>query len=79
MARKRKQKSIVKKPKIESEYWEDIEVTDPATGKIIQQRVKVTRYKSGPQCEDIIDGDEDFLDKLQKDCNDDNSKSKLND
>lgn len=35
-----------KDPRIEQEYFEDIEVTNPKTGEKIIQRVKITRYKS---------------------------------
>lgn len=34
-----------KDPRIEQEYFEDIEVTNPKTGEKIIQRVKITRYK----------------------------------
>lgn len=39
-ARKRKDK------RIESEYWEEIEVTNPKTGKKTIQKIKITRYKA---------------------------------
>jgi hypothetical protein len=34
-----------KDPRIESEFYEEIELTDPITGEIIKQRVKIIRYK----------------------------------
>lgn len=44
--KKTKEKKIKKDPRIESEYFEDVEITDPVTGKKIIQRVKVVRYKT---------------------------------
>ncbi len=41
-----KPKKKRKDPRIEEEYFENIEVTDPKTGKITTQKVKVTRYKA---------------------------------
>ena len=35
-----------KDPRIEKEYFEEIEVTDPLTGKKIKQKVKITRYRA---------------------------------
>ena len=35
-----------KDPRIESEFYEEIEITDPVTGKKTIQKVKVTRYKA---------------------------------
>ena len=35
-----------KDPRIELEYFEEIEVTDPKTGEITTQKVKITRYKA---------------------------------
>jgi hypothetical protein len=40
MARKKKDKNI------EKEYWEEIELLDKATGKMIKQKVKIVRYKA---------------------------------
>jgi hypothetical protein len=44
-AKKRVQKTPRKDPRIESEWLEDVEITDPKTGKKQIHRVKVTRYK----------------------------------
>ena len=44
--KKTKEKKTKRDPRIESEYFEDIEMTDPLTGKKIIQRVKVVRYKT---------------------------------
>ena len=40
-----------KDPRIEEEYYEEVEVTDPVTGEKITTKVKITRYKSagGPK------------------------------
>jgi hypothetical protein len=35
-----------KNDNIESEYWEEITLTDPTTGKTFSQKVKITRYKT---------------------------------
>lgn len=35
--------------RIESEYIDEIELTDPITGKVSIHRVKVTRYKSAAE------------------------------
>lgn len=35
-----------KNDNIDSEYWEDVVLTDPTTGKKFTQKVKITRYKS---------------------------------
>ena len=32
--------------RIETEYFDEIEIKDPETGKITKHKVKVTRYKS---------------------------------
>lgn len=32
--------------RVEKEFYEWVEVKDPATGEMIRQRVKVTRYKA---------------------------------
>ncbi len=77
MARKRKKKQVVKKPQVEKEYWEEIEITDPDTGKTIKQKVKVTRFKAGPQFSDPSHK-EDFLDKLS-DCKQDDSVEEFDD
>lgn len=34
-----------KDKRIEGEYWEEVEVTNPKTGKVSKQRVKITKYK----------------------------------
>lgn len=34
-----------KDKRIEEEYWEEVEVTNPKTGKVSKQRVKITKYK----------------------------------
>lgn len=44
--KKVKEKKERKDPRIECEYFEDVEVIDPATGKKIIQRIKVVRYKT---------------------------------
>jgi len=68
MAKKRKKKHTAKacKPEIEKEYWEEIEITCPDTGKKIKQKVKVTRYKARPTPTGPSRS-EDFLDRIQ-DC-----------
>lgn len=40
-----------KDPRIECEYFEDMEITDPKTGQKTIQKVKITRYKAagGPK------------------------------
>jgi hypothetical protein len=40
-----------KDPRIEKEWFEEIEVTDPVTGEVVKQTVKVVRYKAtgGPK------------------------------
>lgn len=44
-----------KDPRIECEYYEEIEITNPKTGKVIKQKVKVTRYKpAGEQRSDKL-------------------------
>lgn len=35
-----------KDSRIESEYFEEIEVVDPDTGKVSKQKVKIVRYKA---------------------------------
>lgn len=35
-----------KNENIDLEYWDEVELTDPITGKKFTQRVKITRYKS---------------------------------
>lgn len=42
MKKRKKRKDL----RIEHEYWEEIETTCPKTGKLIKQKVKVTRYKA---------------------------------
>ena len=32
--------------RVESEYYDEVEFTDPSTGKKIKQKVKVTKYKT---------------------------------
>lgn len=44
-AKKKVSKKPRKDPRIESEWFEDVEITDPKTGKKQIHRVKVTRYK----------------------------------
>jgi hypothetical protein len=56
MTRKRKTKITPKKPEIETEYWDDIEID----GKTV--RVKVTRYTAGPNITEPI-SDDDLLEK----------------
>lgn len=34
-----------KDPKLEVEYFEEIELTDPITGKVFKQKVLIKRYK----------------------------------
>ena len=78
MAHKRKKKIGIKKPKIEKEYWEEVEITDPNTGKKIKQRVKITRYKSGPlTCEPACEGD--LLDKISNCDHDDTCGNEFED
>lgn len=43
---KSKRKRKRKDPRIESEYFEEMEFTDPTTGKKYTQKVKITRYKA---------------------------------
>jgi hypothetical protein len=35
-----------KEDNIEKEYWEEVELTDPTTGKVFKQKVKITKYKA---------------------------------
>lgn len=46
MTEEKKPRKKRKDPRIEEEYFEEIEVTCPATGKLIKQKVKITRYKA---------------------------------
>lgn len=41
-----KPKKKRKDRRVEREYYDFIEVTDPTTGKVIKQRVKVTKFKT---------------------------------
>lgn len=56
----RKKKLTRPTPTLEKEYWDEIEVYDPNTGKTTTQKIKVQRFKTisvkdvGPQEEDII-------------------------
>jgi hypothetical protein len=51
MSDEKKKRSKRKDPRIECEYFEDIEVVNPKTGEKTIQKVKVTRYKAagGPK------------------------------
>lgn len=42
-----------KDSRVECEYFEDIEITDPLTGKKNTQRVKITRYKTVGSTKDL--------------------------
>jgi len=64
MACKRKKKNINKNPDIEKEYWEEIEIVNPKTGKIILQKVKITRYKAGPRVVKSSE-DDDLIDAIE--------------
>lgn len=61
---KPKQKRKRKDPRIEKEYFEEIELTDPVTGEKTIQKVKITRYKpSGmpkPLGDKLISKDEEI-------------------
>lgn len=46
MTEEKKPRKKRKDPRIEEEYFEDIEVTCPATGELIKQKVKIVRYKA---------------------------------
>ena len=46
MTEKKKPRKKRKDPTIQEEYWEEIETTCPATGKLIKQKIKITRYKA---------------------------------
>ena len=48
---------------VESEYWEEIELTDPVTGEKTTQRVKVQRIKAIPP-EDQHIQETDLVDQL---------------
>jgi hypothetical protein len=65
-----------KDKRVEKEYWEEIELTDPNTGKKIKQRIKVIKYKTVSTykpignkgiVEELYDGehdiDDDFTDE----------------
>ena len=41
-----KTKKKRKDPRVECEYEEEVELTDPETGKKFKQKVKITRYKA---------------------------------
>ena len=43
---KPKSKKKRKDPRVENEYFEEVELTDPETGEKFTQKVKITRYKS---------------------------------
>lgn len=79
MAKKRKKKIVVnQKPEIEKEYWEEMELTCPSTGKKIKKRVKITRYKSRPAYNGPSH-DDDFLDKIQECGHDDSIEPEFED
>lgn len=46
MSEEKKKHKKRKDPRIEKEYYEEIEVTDPKTGEKKLQKVKITRYKA---------------------------------
>lgn len=43
--KEKKQRKKRKDPRVETEFYEEVEITDPVTGKKIVQKVLVTRYK----------------------------------
>jgi hypothetical protein len=57
MARKRKDK------RIEKEYWEEMEITDPVTGEIKKHKVKITRYKAVPAYKPV--GNKGVIEELE--------------
>ena len=46
MSEKSSKKKKRKDNRVELEYWEDIEVTDPKTGEKVIKKIKITRYKT---------------------------------
>ena len=46
MTEEKKPRKKRKDTRIEKEYFEEIEVTDPSTGEVIIQKVKIVRYKA---------------------------------
>ena len=51
-----------KDPKIESESFEEIELTDPITGKVLKHKVLVKRYK--PIADKLI-GNKGLMEELE--------------
>ena len=49
---------------VESEYYENIELTDPVTGEKIITRQKIVRYKAKPGSSDLDDESVDVIDKI---------------
>lgn len=41
-----KKKAKRKDPRVEKEYWDEMEITDPVTGEKSIHRVKITQYKA---------------------------------
>ena len=68
MVKKKEDKKDVKSKRrdiyVEKEYWEEIELTDPLTGKIIKQRVKIQRFAPTPRDEDGNLFTKDMLEEL---------------
>lgn len=46
MTEEKKPRKKRKDPRIEREYFDDIEITNPVTGEKSIQKVKITRYKA---------------------------------
>jgi hypothetical protein len=52
-------------PRIEKIYEEWVEYKDPVTGKIVRQKVKITRYKpAGQQAEKHVISSSDAMDQI---------------
>ena len=67
---KKETKSRRRDTYVEKEYWEDIELTDPVSGKKIIQRVKIKRYASTPRDEDGNLFTKDMLEELLEEVKD---------
>lgn len=51
-----------KDPKLEVEYFEEIELTDPITGKVFKQKVLIKRYK--PIADKLV-GNKGLMEELE--------------
>lgn len=61
--RKTRKKDSKLDPLVESEFLEEIEITDPKTGQKIKQKVKITRFKPIPYkaIRSVLEEDDEIL------------------